>query len=65
MKSTIIFLLQPKEGTPTHEDTHITVKQQKNLEAFSMAEEVKNVYKELRETIEGDFNQIYKQTIRI
>jgi len=29
MKSIIIFLLQPKEGTPTHGATHITVKQQK------------------------------------
>lgn len=30
-----------------------------------MVDEVKNIYKELRETIEDDFNQIYKQTIRM
>ncbi|CAM4641816.1 unnamed protein product [Leuciscus chuanchicus] len=35
------------------------------MEAFSMVDEVKNIYKELRETIEDDFNQIYKQAIRM
>ncbi|CAM4713081.1 unnamed protein product [Leuciscus chuanchicus] len=49
--------------------TGITVKLQKTsvdiVEAFSMVDEVKNIYKELRETIEDDFNQIYKQAIRM
>lgn len=35
------------------------------IEAFSMVDEVKTVYKELRETIEDDFNQIYEQAVRM
>lgn len=35
------------------------------VEAFSMVDEVKNIYKELHETIEDDFNQIYEQAIRM
>uniref|UniRef100_A0A671VMP9 DUF4371 domain-containing protein n=1 Tax=Sparus aurata TaxID=8175 RepID=A0A671VMP9_SPAAU len=35
------------------------------IEAFSMVDEVQTVYKELRETIEDDFNQIYEQTVTL
>ncbi|KAL0162330.1 hypothetical protein M9458_041726 [Cirrhinus mrigala] len=49
--------------------TGITVKLQRTsvdiVEAFGMVDEVKNIYKELRETIEDDFNQIYEQAIRM
>lgn len=47
----------------------ITVKLQSTsidiIESFSMVDVVKTVYKELRETIEDDFNQIYEQTVRM
>ncbi len=49
--------------------TGITVKLQSTsidiIEAFSMVDEVKAVYKELCETIEDDFNQIYEQAVRV
>ncbi|XP_051528113.1 52 kDa repressor of the inhibitor of the protein kinase-like [Myxocyprinus asiaticus] len=49
--------------------TGITVKLQRTsvdiIETFSMVDEVKNIYKEQRETIEDDFNQIYEQAIRM
>ncbi|KAL6484471.1 hypothetical protein MHYP_G00065160 [Metynnis hypsauchen] len=49
--------------------TGITVKLQSTsldiIEAFSMVDEVKSVYKELRENIIDDFNQIYEQAVRM
>ena len=49
--------------------TGITVKLQSTsldiIQAFSMVDEVKSVYKELRETIIDDFNQIYEQAVRM
>ncbi|KAL7841276.1 hypothetical protein SRHO_G00249670 [Serrasalmus rhombeus] len=49
--------------------TGITVKLQSTsldiIEAFSMVDEVKSVYKELHENIIDDFNQIYEQAVRM
>lgn len=33
------------------------------IEAFIMADEVETVYKELRDTVKDDFNQIYEKAV--